>query len=73
MENEEKQQWSMCCSKSSSTFVKYIVQVIIALIILIFSIIKLSINSNEDKAIYISLISTILGLFIPAPSSAKAG
>lgn len=71
MENAETKQWSMCCSNSSSAFVKYIVQVFIALIILIFSIIKLCIDSDEDKAIYISLVSTILGLFIPAPSASR--
>ena len=66
-EIEIENEWRICCSKSSSVFIKYIVQVIISIIILIFSIVQLSIDDKRDKSIYVSLISTILGLFIPAP------
>ena len=58
-------------TKSSSVFIKYLVQVFISLIVLIFSIVQLSMDDKRDKSIYISLISTILGLFVPAPTLDK--
>ncbi len=67
----KKNEWNVCCSKSSSVFIKYVVQVLISLIVLIFSIVQLSMDDKRDKSIYISLISTILGLFVPAPTLDK--
>ena len=73
--NEQKNNntdWYTCCSHSNPETIKYATQVAIALIILLFSIIQLSFNNTgQDKTIYFSLISTIIGLFIPSPNIKK--
>lgn len=54
-----------CCFRCDKELVKYLTAIIISYIILSFSIYKLIIinGSNEDKSIYISLITLILGIF----------
>ena len=73
--NEQKNNnsdWYICCSHSNPETIKYATQVTIALIVLLFSIIQLSVLDNQqDKTIYFSLISTIIGLFIPSPNIKK--
>jgi hypothetical protein len=73
--NEQKNNsndWYICCSHSNPETIKCATQVTIALIVLLFSIIQLSVLDNQqDKTIYFSLISTIIGLFIPSPNIKK--
>lgn len=68
---EPNEQWSGCCSKTDSHFLKYLVQVIISLIILIFSIIMIVIKNGVNCEVYFSIISAILGIFSPSPSMTK--
>lgn len=68
---EPNEQWSGCCSKTDSHFLKYLVQVIISLIILIFSIIMIVIRNGGNCEVYFSIISAILGIFSPSPSMTK--
>jgi len=67
---EPNEQWAGCCSQTSSHFLKYIVQVIISAIILIFSIIMIVIRNGEKCEVYFSIISAILGSS-PSPSMTK--
>jgi hypothetical protein len=71
MMEEPNEQWSGCCSKTDSHFLKYLVQVIISLIILIFSIIMIVIKNSVNCEVYFSIISAILGIFSPSPSMTK--
>ena len=62
----QEKEWSLCCSKSSPSGIKFVSQMTIASIILGFSLIQLAMK-NDDKEIYISLISFIIGIIFPSP------
>jgi hypothetical protein len=68
---DPNEQWSGCCSKTDSHFLKYLVQVIISLIILIFCIIMIVIKDGVTCEVYFSIVSAILGIFSPSPSMTK--
>ncbi len=71
MEEEEKKNINfMCGSKTSPYLIKYVITVLFSLIVLIFSIIQIGLNKN-DNTIYFSLISSIIAIYIPAPSHTK--
>ena len=52
-------------------FIKYVVTVIMSIIVLVFSIYMIATNPENDNSIYFSLMSSILTLYIPAPSLDK--
>jgi len=60
--------YKICCSNTSKEFIKYITTVTISIIILIFSIVMIILNPKENNTIYFSLISHIIGVYIPTPS-----
>lgn len=66
---EEDVEWAICCSKSSSHFVRYIVQVLVSLTILIFAIVMIATGHNDS--VYWSLVTLIIGVFVPSPSLAN--
>ena len=61
-------EWQLCCSRSSKSFIKYVTTVMMSVIILIFSIVMIYGNPTENNSIYFSLISSILTLYVPAPT-----
>ena len=65
MDNSEE--WKICCSKSSSHFIKFFVTFSICFVVLIFSMIQIINMPNEDNSIYFSLISSILALYMDSP------
>jgi hypothetical protein len=67
-EDKKNNEFKSCCFKFDKAFVKYLTQVFISYLILGLSIYKLiTIDGNsEDKSIYISLITLILGIYTPA-------
>jgi len=69
--HEDDVQWQICCSHSSKSFIKYVVTVIMSIIVLVFSIYMIATNPENDNSIYFSLLSSILTLYIPAPSLDK--
>ena len=66
---EENEEWAICCSRSSAHFIKYMVQVIVCLCILIFAIINISLGRTDS--VYWSMITLIIGVFVPSPSLSK--
>lgn len=57
-----------CCSKSSKSFIKFLFTCIILMIVLLFSMFQLILKKDaENTAVYFSLISSIISLFIPPP------
>lgn len=66
--NETKETYDICCSKTSVGFVKYIATFAITIAILIFSMIQIALNPQENNTIFFSLISSILTLYIPSPA-----
>lgn len=62
-------EWRTCCSTINKAFMKFMVQVHICAIVLILSCYKLiNMHPDEDRSIYISLITLILGIFTPTPA-----
>ena len=66
MEGEEDRVWQTCCSKSSSSFLRYVSQLVVTLAVLSLSIGMLASGSND--ALYPSLITLILGVSLPTPT-----
>lgn len=67
------EKWEGCCSQSDSHFVKYLVQVIISAVILVFSITMIIIKKSDGCEVYFSIISAIMGIFSPSPTMNKSG
>ena len=69
IENDQlRDEWSGCCSKSNKEFVKYITQIGFGASVMIFSMVQISRDDVLNKEIYFSLLSGTLGLFLPNPS-----
>ena len=66
-QRQEESEWSLCCSKSSPSGIKFVTQMSIACSVLLFSFIQLA-TSNDSREIYFSLISFVLGLVFPHPT-----
>lgn len=69
--DDENVQWQICCSKSSKSFIKYMVTVVMSIIVLSFSIFMIASNPGNDNSIYFSLLSSIITLYVPAPTLDK--
>lgn len=66
---DDSVEWRTCCSSINKAFMKFMVQVHICAFVLILSCYKLiNIHPDEDRSIYISLITLILGIFTPTPA-----
>ena len=68
MEPEKSESWKICCSNSSSQFIKFAITAIFCFSIMIFSMLMIVSNPDRDNSIYFSLISSILSLYIPSPT-----
>jgi hypothetical protein len=66
MEGEEDRVLHTCCSKSSSSFLRYVSQLVVTVAVLSLSIGMLATGSND--ALYPSLITLILGVYLPTPN-----
>jgi len=66
MENVDEQ-WHICCSNSSSNFIRYFVTFTICFSIMVFSMIQIIHMPEKDNSIYFSLISSILALYMDSP------
>ena len=64
---DSSEEWKICCSRSSSHFIKFFVTFSICFVVLIFSMIQIINMPNEDNSIYFSLISSILALYMDSP------
>ena len=60
-----------CGSGTPFFFIRFIILVVIACIILAFSIFMIISHPELPNAVYFSLISVIIGIFSPSPSSSK--
>jgi len=72
--SDENDTWiSQCCKtekKLSKGFLKWIVQVSISITILVWSLFQIS-TTEDNREIYFSLISTIIGIYLPSPLDHK--
>ena len=61
--------WRSGCFHLNKGFVKFASSFLVALLLLAFSIYSLvTIEKGEDQSLYISLITLILGVYLPAPN-----
>jgi len=62
-------EWKLCCSNSDSMALKYLVQVIMAATVMIFSMFCIvTSNTDDDKSIFWSLLSSTLTYFLDSPT-----
>jgi len=66
-EIEIENEYLGCCSKTDKRLINFIVQFLLALLIIIFSIYQI-INNAKNPEIYFSLLSSTFSIFIKAPS-----
>ncbi len=72
IENEHlKNDWNMCCSRTSPELIKYLVQVGFGFTLMVFAICKLATSSGPDQIIYQNILSMLVGLFLPSPAIRK--
>ena len=64
---QERDTWSLCCSKSSASLIRYIGQMVCCASVLTFSFYQISQDKHGDNSVYFSLISGIVGYLLPAP------
>jgi hypothetical protein len=69
--DDQVEQWPLCCSTLHKSEIVFFVQVIFLFTIMIFSMVQI-INKSQSPEIYFSLLSSCIGIIIPSPSlSAK--
>ena len=63
-------EWKSCCFKLDKDFMKFFVQVFISFMVLGLSIYKLIVitDNTEDKSLYVSLLTLVLGIYTNVPS-----
>ena len=64
---QERDEWRLCCSKSSASLIRYIGQMVCCASVLTFSFYQISQDKHGDNSVYFSLISGIVGYLLPAP------
>lgn len=62
----EDRVWTTCCSKSSSSFIRYVSQLSVTLIVLTLAVGMLA--SGSKDTLYPSLITLCLGIYVPVPT-----
>ena len=67
-DEDDKQEWRLCCSNSDKGFVKYVVQALFGASLMVFSMVQISRSDVDHKEIYFSLLSGTVGLFLPHPT-----
>ena len=68
---QERDEWRLCCSKSSASLIRYIGQMVCCASVLTFSFYQISQDKHGDNSVYFSLISGIVGYLLPAPHCKK--
>ena len=63
-----KETWHVCCSKSEKSFIKFIVQVTMGLAVMLFCMLLIGFGDGEHDMICFTLLSGTLGLFFPHPT-----
>ena len=66
--DEAKEEWQVCCSRSNKEFVKYISQVGLALTVIIFSSVAILDEDRSDRDFWSGLLFGTLGLMMPHPT-----
>ena len=59
------EEWKTCCSETSAEFVKFCAQLVVCVMVLAFAIAMMALGHKDPY--YPSLVTLILGLFLPEP------
>ena len=70
LEDTKHEKWGLCCSSVYKSEVVFMIQIMFLFTILIFSIVQITMRS-ENLEIYFSLISSIIGILVPSPKMNK--
>ena len=66
--NQERRSWKFCDFTLSRSFAVFLSQVAVALFIVVFSCINIFLSDRcEDSTIWIAILSSVLGYFVPNP------
>lgn len=68
LKRESSEQWDTCCSKTDRSFIKFVIQVTMGMIVIVFSMLLIGFGNGTHDTIAFSLISGTMGLFFPHPS-----
>ncbi len=64
----ERRSWNICNTRLSRSFTVFACQVFVALFMIVFSCIKLYVSDScEENQIFIALLSSAVGYFLPNP------
>ncbi len=66
LEDTKHEKWGLCCSSVYKSEVVFMIQILFLFTILIFSIVQITMKS-DNLEIYFSLISSIIGILVPSP------
>lgn len=70
LEDTKHERWGLCCSSVYKSEVVFMIQILFLFTILIFSIVQITMKS-DNLEIYFSLISSIIGILVPSPKMNK--
>ena len=70
LEDTKHEKWGLCCSSVYKSEVVFMIQIMFLFTILIFSIVQITMKS-DNLEIYFSLISSIIGILVPSPKMSK--
>jgi hypothetical protein len=70
LEDTKHEKWGLCCSSVYKSEVVFMIQILFLFTILIFSIVQITMKS-DNLEIYFSLISSIIGILVPSPKMNK--
>ena len=66
---DDNTKWDSLCFRLNKGFVKFLAQFAVSLLVLSICSYKiLNIDEKEDKSLYFSLITLILGVYLPQPN-----
>ena len=66
--NDREESKIITSYQTNPSRLKFLVQSLIAVIIIVFSVTQIMVNPDHDNNIWVGLICTILGLFFPHPT-----
>ena len=61
----QNEKWTTCCSRTEASFIRYIAQLCVALIVLVFAITMVAMGQTDPY--YYGIITLVIGLFLPEP------
>ena len=66
---DDNTKWDSLCFRLNKGFVKFLAQFAVSVLVLSICSYKiLNIDEKEDKSLYVSLITLILGVYLPQPN-----